>query len=97
VNATRVSPGTWQLRYNFEERRAPQEVFKEIQGVQFFLELRRQPGRTVRLWIRNRGGDFTLEGLFGDRPGSAMSIGIGEVRYPDNASPVYFQKTACTR
>lgn len=92
--ATRVAPGSYQLRFTFEDRSDGQTFFKEVAGVSFFLTVKRSSGRTHRLWIRHRGGPFTLDRIFADG-GTEMSLGIGAVRYPDPASIVYDQKRAC--
>jgi hypothetical protein len=97
VFASRIAPGSYQLRFAYEERAEPQVYFKEVRNFAFFVDLRRSTGRIDRLWLRNRGSAYTVGGVFGDKPGTEMSIGIGAIRYPDADSAVYQQKVACAR
>ena len=94
VYATRVAPGSWQLRYTFEERIPGQSWIKEAQGLAFFMDVQRS-GRIQRLWLKNKNDFFALDGLFAADPGSETSIGIGRIRFPANDSSVYRQKSAC--
>lgn len=96
VTAERVASESWQLRFAFEEQGSPLQFFKEIRGLAFFIDIKRNAtGRIERLWVRNLGHDFTIDGIFEDRPGTEMSIGIGAIRYPEASSPIYYQKKAC--
>jgi hypothetical protein len=96
VFAERIGPGSYQLRFAFEERSHPQRFLKELKSVAFFVDVKRDVGRVERLWLRHGGANFTMDAVFGDKPGSEMSIGIGAVRYPPNDSPIYAQKHACS-
>ncbi len=96
IYASRVAPGSWQLRYHFEERREPQLWFKEAKGLAFFLDVQRANGRIERLWIRDQRGFFPLDGLFLGDPGSEAWVGIGRIRFPSAESPVYRLKAGCS-
>lgn len=95
VFATRVAPSSWQLRYSYEERQNPQTWLKEVGGVAFFMDVQRANGRIHRLWSRNHGDFYSLDGLFMADPGTEMSIGIGKIRFPANDSLVFQQKAQC--
>lgn len=95
VFATRVAPGSWQLRYTFEERGANQVWMKEALGLAFFMDVQRSNGRIHRLWIKNKNDFFALDALFAADPGTETSIGIGRIRFPANDAAVYKQKALC--
>lgn len=85
----------WRVYFTFERLSLPQTIFEEVLDFAFFVDVLREDGETVRLWQRDRGGSYTLPGVFGSLPGSDLSLGSGIIHYPEPSSVIYDFKRAC--
>jgi hypothetical protein len=97
VYGVRDYAGDYQLRYVFEHQDPHLTSFTEVSDFAFFVDVKRRDGGAVRLWQRQNGAvPFTFASVYGGQTGFQQSLGNGVKRYPDQSSPVYDQRRACT-
>lgn len=97
---SRIEPAYYRVKMTYDRNHLQGggvvAVRREIQGLAFFLDLRRADGSIQRLWLKNGTRDYTIAVVFEGQALRRTSTGAGQVGFVE-AGPVFKQKLACIR
>lgn len=92
---TEIEPGYFKTGFTYV-RNAPDGISYtwRVAAVAFFVDVQREGGQVVRLWVSGHGANFTLEAIFA-KPGYLLATGLASIEYADESVGLFDQKRAC--